>query len=401
MTFSLCADGLPTTGMWKCDPVVADFNGDDIPDIAALPRLGNGPRVWLGDGKGSWTESSAGLKYDTASCGGGVAVDDINRDGYPDLAIGDHCQGVYVFLGDGKGNWRVSTKSLHPDAAPGGVAEDYLGAEDIDLGDVNSDGFLDMIAIAQDEGGVTLYLGDGTGSGWVRQESTTLPTKGWGNRVMFHDIDSDGFLDVIASMGEGPRVWLGNGKGEWTSSSKGLPTPMAHGLFGGVAVGDVNGDKRLDLAFANWVDGPEVFLQNSDGSWKETPDVFPDMLGGAIGIELGDIDQDGSLDMLVSGRYGQDVGYVYGLFVLKGNGHGGWQYLKGTNLPESGLATAWGVALNDINRDGILDLIYATGGVVATDPLRREAAVAPRVQVWCTQLTSSEKAVLAKLDKAP
>lgn len=395
MTFSLCGEGLPTTGMWKCDPVMADFNGDGFTDLAALPRLGNGPRVWLGDGKNNWTESSKGLNPGLASCGGGLATADMNRDGYPDLVIGDHCQGVFVFLGDGAGNWQMVTKSLHPDATPGAPADDYLGAEDADVADVNGDGFQDIVAIAQDEGGITLYLGDGTGANWRRQESSSLPSKGWGNRIMFHDLNADGHADIIASMGSGPRVWFGDGKGDWTSASKGLPTPLTHGLFGGIAAADINKDGRIDLAFANWIDGPEVFFQEPDGSWKETPDAFPDMLGGAIGIDLGDIDLDGNLDMLVSGRYGNEVGYVYGLFVLKGDGKGNWQYIRGSQLPETGLSTAWGVAIADVNKDNVPDLVYATGGVVAADERRREPVIPQRVQVWCTQLSNSDKAVLA------
>jgi len=395
MTFSLCAEGLPTSGMWKCDPVLADVNGDGFLDLAAIPRLGKGPRLWLGHGNGTWTESSTGLTPGMASCGGGISVADLNRDGFPDLAVADHCQGIFVYLGDGTGQWRMVTKSLHRTATTGSVAEDFVGSEDLDVGDVNGDGYLDIVAIAQDQGGISLYLGDGSGSNWTLQTESTLPSEGWGNRISLRDVNQDRRLDVVASASEGPRVWLGDGTGNWTQSSKGLPSPMTQGLFSGITVGDVNGDGRTDIAVANWIDGPEVFLQQADGSWKDTPDVFPEMQGGAVGVALGDINQDGSLDLLVSGRLTHEVGYVYGLFVLQGDGRGGWRYLRGTKLPDTGLSTHWGVTMGDVNGDGVLDLVYGTGGMVATDHTRREPVIPVRLQVWCTTLTPKDRSVLA------
>jgi hypothetical protein len=395
MTFGLCSEGLPTSGMWKCDPVLSDINGDNRLDLLAIPRLGKGPRVWLGQADGSWQESSSGLMPGMTSCGGGISAVDVNRDGHKDLAVADHCQGVFVYLGDGTGQWRMVSKALHPVASPAGMPEDYVGAEDLDTADVNGDGFIDIVTVAQDQGGLTVYYGDGTGTNWALQSETGLPNQGWGNRMKLHDVNQDGFVDLIASLGEGPRVWLGDGRGGWRASSTGLPVPMTQGLFSGIAVGDVNGDGRLDLAFANWIDGPEVFLQQADGSWADTPDAFPEMQGGAVGVALGDIDQDQKLDLLVSGRIDQTVGYVYGLFVLQGDGRGGWRYLRGTNLPETGLSTAWGVTLGDANGDGVLDLVYGTGGMVATDHKRAEPVLPVRLQVWCTQLSPSDRSVLA------
>ncbi|MEK6674197.1 MAG: VCBS repeat-containing protein [Planctomycetota bacterium] len=392
MTFTLCAENLPTQGMWKCDPLLADVNGDGALDLAGLPRLGHGPRVWLGDGKSGWKESSNGLTPGVTSCGGGLAVSDLNRDGFPDLAVADHCQGVFTYLGNGQGEWRLVTQGLHPEGANN---EERMGSEDLDVGDINGDGNPDIVTSAQDDGGITVYFGDGSGSKWVQQPAGVLPTYGWGNRVLLTDINADGMLDIVASHGEGPRAFLGNGKGEWTASSKGMTTPMIQGLFSGIAAGDVNGDKRVDLVFANWVDGPEVFLQEADGSWREAPSVFPEMLGGAVGVTLGDLDLDGDLDMVTSGRLTDDVGYVYGLFVLEGDGRGGWRYLRQSGLPETGLSTAWGVAMGDVSGDGVPDIAFSSGGIVAADPKHNEPVMPTRLQVWCTHLPPAERAVLA------
>ncbi len=42
----------------------------------------------------------------------------------------------------------------------------FIGSEDIALGDINGDGFLDIVAAASDQGGFSVYLGNGTGKNW-------------------------------------------------------------------------------------------------------------------------------------------------------------------------------------------------------------------------------------------
>ena len=213
-----------------------------------------------------------------------------------------------------------------------------------------------------------------------------MPTDGWGNRVMLTDINADGVPDLVAAHSAGPRVWLGDGSGGWIPASDGLPTPMLHGLYRGTAVGDVNEDGRLDIATANWVDGPEVYLQQLDGSWLKTPDVFPESVGGAVGLALGDADRDGHLDIVVSGRLTQDVGFVYGVFFLHGDGRGGWRYVENSGLPRTGLAFTWGVTFGDVNGDGVLDLAAGSGGIVATDPRTTKPAIPTRLLVWCSEV---------------
>ena len=162
---------------------------------------------------------------------------------------------------------------------------------------------------------------------------------------------------------------------------KGLPSPVIGGLFRGIAVGDINEDGRLDLAVANEVNGPEVYLQHRDGYWQPTPDVFPAMMGGALGIALGDLDRDGHLDLLVGGIRCKGVGSNYGLFFCQGDGKGGWTQLKVSQLPTTGLSVTWGIGLGDINGDGLIDFAAGTGGVCARAPARKGAATRPKIEI--------------------
>jgi hypothetical protein len=84
---------------------------------------------------------------------------------------------------------------------------------------------------------------------------------------------------------------------------------------------------------------------------------------------------------LVAGS-SQSVTNQYGLFVFQGNGKAGWTELQGTNLPLRELTFIWGVALADVNGDGLPDLAVTTG----KSPVKRQKSEPlPRMQVWINQ----------------
>jgi len=397
--YALSADGLPEQGRWKSRPALVDINQDGFLDLAALPRLENGARVWLNDGAGNWIDASKGLEM-TTSCGGGIEVGDINRDGLLDLAIGDHCSGVHVYLADAEGNWTPTTTELNPAIASepryaNGDMNPYTGTEDLALGDVDEDGFLDIVATSSDEAGFTVYLGDGSGKNWQEVFDNGLPSaaapggderkkQGWANELFLHDIDQDGHLDVVASYYAGPRVWRGDGKGRWQAFSEGLPSPTIGGLFRGIDTADINNDGHLDLAVANHVNGPEVFLNNGDGTWRRTPDVMPPMLGGATAVALGDFNDDGHIDLVTGGRLSRKPDSQYGLFMTFGDGQGNWTDIAKVDLPDTGMEVTWGIALGDVNNDKRLDFAVSSGGSMGK---RRDGAEPvdkplPKMQVW-------------------
>ena len=395
LRFRQSAAGLPATGRWKSTPAVADVNHDGILDLAVHPRLERGPRAWLGDGKGGWIDDSKGLMTES-SCGGAIQLADLNRDGHPDLVVADHCNGVYVYLGDGKGGWEMTTAKLLPDIARKFKKDNpeegnkYSGTEVAAVGDINADGCPDIVAAASEDGGFSVFLGDCTGRNWKEATDSGLPNPdrpepggwagGWAMDVQLVDMNGDGRLDVVASYYSGPRVWRGDGKGHFQDTSKGLLKTDLGGVYRRLSIGDINGDGRPDFAIANSINGAEAYLQNADGTWQGPIDMMPDLKGGAESVALGDLNGDGKLDVAIGGTLVASPASAnppYGLFVRLGDGKGG--FVNGpSNLPRTGLEPIWGIRLVDINRDGRLDIVVATGGAFVTgDPMGRPALATP------------------------
>lgn len=403
LTFELSVAGLPPGGRWKSTPVLADINKDGNLDLVAHIRLGRKAGAWLGDGKGGWTDASQGLAIPEATtCGGGVAVTDVNHDGMLDIAVADHCEGALVFHGDGKGHWTLASGPFNPEASKKpeyeGSDNPFTGAEDLAAGDVNGDGHVDLLLAASDRGGLILLTGEDSGKTWKEVKVTGLPTAddpgegaddegGWVRRVLLTDMNGDGALDVVAAYHRGPRVWLGDGKGSFKASSQGFPSPMLYGVIQSLTTGDVNGDQRPDVVVAHAVNGAEVYLQQADGSWKLQPDPLPEIKGGAQAAGLGDLDGDGDLDLIVGGRKSTGKAAGYGLFVLLNDGKANWTRAT-TNIPEDDLEITWGISTADVDRDGRVDLVVGLGGAGGQQSEQKAApdqpatGKLPNLQVW-------------------
>lgn len=352
VTYTAARDGLPKGKIWKSQIAFGDIDGDGFADLGTISRLADGPYIWRGDGKGNWTNASNGLPRETF-CGGGMAFGDANSDGKMDVAIADHCKGVFVFLGDGEGNWKTASAGL-PSA----------GSEDVAVGDFNGDNCLDLAVVTTSEQGVRAFKGNCKGV-WT-ESSTGLAQDEWGNGIDIADVDADGNLDIIAAYSAGPRVWLGDGKGQWTEASEGLPAPEIHGLYWGIATGDVNGDGKLDIASGAAVPGVEVFIQEAGENgpkWRRTIEGIVPM--NALGVALGDLDKDGKTDLVVAGKTNlEEIGGVYGIFTFFGDGQGNFTLREDTGLPSDGRERTWGVGLPDIDGDGVLDVAAAFGDVL-------------------------------------
>jgi hypothetical protein len=127
-----------------------------------------------------------------------------------------------------------------------------------------------------------------------------------------------------------------------------------------VAVGDFNGDGRLDLAVANG-SFASVLLGNGDGTFQAAQVVQPGIV--ATSVAVGDFNNDGRLDLALAGNFGTTT-----VSVLPGNGDGTFQSPQDFSIgsPASALAVA------DVNGDGRPDLVAANWEVGTVSVLLNE-----------------------------
>jgi hypothetical protein len=265
-----------------------------------------------------------------------VATADFNGDGHADLAVGDDNSGsvkLAILLGKGDGTF---TRAPSPTVG--------LYVDSIAIGDFNHDGSPDLAVTSVDDNTVTILLGSGDGTFTPAPTLNTISTP---QSVAPGDFNRDGLTDLAVVNGNSVLIFLGNGDGTFhqaaTSASPGNNTIT-------LAVGDFNGDANPDLAVTNGMDTGDVIilLGKGDGTFTIAP-VSPSTASAPVGIAVGDFNGDGKLDLAVSCYGGTSQQAVS---VLLGNGDGTF---KTSSYTASGLNFR-SVEIGDFNGDGIADL---------------------------------------------
>jgi hypothetical protein len=133
--------GLPTSGYWRSNLAMADLDGDGKPEIVTTPpRLASGPaRVFRYDGTG-WGPVQATFEGDDTLvfAYGGVAVQDLNADGRPDIVSVGHGSGPFLSFGEGAFRFRKEDRGLPREMTSRVVA----------VGDLDGDGRPDLLAVS-------------------------------------------------------------------------------------------------------------------------------------------------------------------------------------------------------------------------------------------------------------
>ncbi len=283
-----------------------------------------------------------------------VAVGDLNGDGWPDLVVGAAGRGG-IHLNDGSGNlgpWhdlRTETSNTR------GVA----------IGDVNRDGHLDIVTASLNHP-PRLYLNTGNGLDYV-EFNFSATNAGQADAVVLADIDGDGWLDVVVATHAGRSSAIYFHSGNPAAPFDGVEvTPIGVPTLATqtVLVGDLDNDGQLDIVLIN-EDQPNYFYLNHGNR------VFPNA-GKPIGAEsddsqgaaLGDVNGDGWLDLVV-GNYTPGISRIY---LNSGNPA---EPFSGTTLPTN--LNPLGepdhthhVLLVDVDLDGDLDILLSGAGLAGT-----------------------------------
>ncbi|MEV0403857.1 FG-GAP and VCBS repeat-containing protein [Actinoallomurus sp. NPDC050550] len=350
-------------------PGVADVDGDGYGDLAiGAPGASGGGRVAVVYG----SRGGANVKRHQilaplrtgGAFGTAVATADFDGDGHADLAVGDPGHGtIEIFTGSRSGLTRHAVLTLG-DGAGRALA----------VGDIDHDGHPDLLAATKS---ALLVIGFATGDAKV-----VATIKG---RAAAHvalaagDVNGDGYAD--AAWNADGRLSLLHGSKTGLRAASGTASV---GSTGGLAIADVNGDRRGDVvagAPAGSHGGlvkiypggdlghPRVFSQDSSGvpGNGEKGDEF----GAAIAAH--DVDGDGRSEVVV-GAPGEAIGKhrnAGAVTVLRGNAH--WKLGSGSSafsqntegvpgVAETGDRYGGALSLADLDGDTRLDLAVGTPG---------------------------------------
>jgi FG-GAP-like repeat/Abnormal spindle-like microcephaly-assoc'd, ASPM-SPD-2-Hydin/FG-GAP repeat len=322
------------TGVGPVAVAVGDFNGDGLTDVVTANSTANTVSVLLGHGDGTFAPHS---DYAVEGAPIGIVVGDFNGDGKLDIAtisgFDNAVVSVLIGLGDGTFKPYVTTTA----GTQGGS---------IAVGDFNGDGKLD-VAVSDNSIGVDIMLGKGDGT---FQAPVGYATAADPRMVVVADFNGDGKLDLATTNAESETisVLLGNGNGTFQAHKDNSTAKAASCIS--LAVGDLLNDGRQDIVAGCQALGLlGVLLSNGDGTFKAIK-TYPVPIG-VTDVAVGDVNGDGKLDVAVTNG-GTNVS------VLTGTGTGTLKAAVtfGTNFGPTGVVAV------DLNGDGKADLVTANSG---------------------------------------
>ena len=268
------------------------------------------------------SDSLSALTFPYIYNGAGVAVGDIDNDGLPDIFFAGNQVSSRLYLNKGNMRFEDITKSA-------GV-ETHGWATGVAMVDINHDGYLDIYLSMSgpswskpEERRNLLFINNGNRTFTESAAQYHIDDTGFTTQSVFLDYNGDGFPDLFvlnnspkdfsrASVSEHPagiipatpesydQLYRSNGNGTFTnvSAQAGILKKLGYGL--GVAVADINGDGRPDIYVSNDIQPNDVlYVNNGNGTFTDQAARWLKHTSFAgMGVDIADFNNDGLPDIV-------------------------------------------------------------------------------------------------------
>jgi hypothetical protein len=221
-----------------------------------------------------------------------VTTGDCNGDGWPDLAFSavepeDDTGKTMIFLNQGGGVFNYQPDLLLPPSL------------NVQSGDLNGDGYDDLVAAGWYDTENHCYLGGPQGLSTTADLTFTSPVDAasYSNDILIYDLDDDGHVDVVVGVAlhSDVQIFMGSHGGVDTIADQSLSVT---GYCYAVGAGDINGDGHTDLVLSLW-EKLRVYEGTATG-WSDSRfhDITPS--GSSYAMDVLDVDHDGFDDIVLS-----------------------------------------------------------------------------------------------------
>ena len=348
------------TGAGATHLAVADLNGDGKIDVVVPNFTDATVSVFFNTTPNAASPPSFTAKTDfpTGTQAWSVSIGDLNLDGKPDIAVGNRSGGSVSVL--------LNTTATGAAAPTFGAKTDFTtGANNffVTVGDVNSDGVPDILATSRTTALVYVFLNTTVpgASTPTFMAASTFGTASQPYTPVLADINGDGKQDIALPNGVGNSVSVyinTTGMGAAAPSfSSNTALPIGNNSYF-VAVGDINGDGKLDEAVANINSNSVSVLINSTSPGASTPAFTPvtdfSTASGPRTLCIKDFNGDGKPDLAAPNSNSTSVSI---LFNTTSPGSSTPSFTAKTDFTTG--SSPYGIAAADFNGDGKPDLAIA------------------------------------------
>ena len=306
-----------------------------------------------------------------------AAVGDLNKDGFPDIVFA-LSSGFWEYRG---GNALALPSRIFWGSKEGFDRKKFTdieaeGASDVAIADLNNDGWPDIVLANREKDGkpdTDSFVYFGGQDGYLPQHRANLPTK-QANAVTLADVNGDKHIDVLFANGQGDASFIYLNQDGTFDAARRITLPSSDARD--VAVADLNGDGSADVFVTNHQTAgnrlTKSYLYFNDGKGAfpaEKRQEFETI--GAWGLSIADLNKDGRSDIVVS-NFQEHESFEVPSYIFW-NSAGGFDQARRTSLFTKG---AVGNTIADFDNDGHLDIC------INNTSNRWRGGVAPAFVYW-------------------